>query len=260
MLKHKRMEEFLLNQCFTLYYFGKAVVQHEVYFNRYKFSRIPDYLNKYCLFNYRLLKLKHPPMIPKLFITKRTTHLNILTFFYTIFTFKCLVVMLISQATSTLESRILLGIELWKEAAPFIETTLGLWSIICFCYLHFNLTSNLLDYKFLAVIMLNNAKHSWLYFKNFGLTKVSFRQLDNFRRAIMFNYLSQISLTPFFNFFGIIFILVKTNLVCTNPVTSLFWLFAFQFDAIHGVASKFFPYYLAFSINTKFFLIYSFFQ
>lgn len=237
---HKKMEKFILKQCFTLYHFGEAISQNEVCFNRQKFNRVSEYLEKYCLFNYRSLCQKPPPpsTLTNLSVTKWTAHNIILAAFYTIFTLKCTLVLTVPRFTSTFERRALLGTEMFKDAGLFIETIFGLWASICFCFLYFNLTPNLLDYKFLAVIMLTKVKHSWLWFRRFGLTKTAFFQFDNFRRAILCNYLLQISMIPFFNFFGILFILVRTKLLFTNPLTSLFWWATIQFDAVHGPASK----------------------
>lgn len=160
------IRHFLWAQLFTLYYHQQYADQYHIYYDRDRFRRLYQYLDQYCLFQYRrqsnhqdqLRKrlLGYPFVIPDHFY-----YLRFLLYFFLFFIFRCFAIVFIPAFTATREIRILVGTESFGSASSAIETCFLLWSSIAVLSIKYAFTDQLLDYKFMAVFRMtpNNPKY-----------------------------------------------------------------------------------------------------
>lgn len=158
---------------------------------------------------------------------------------------------LFSRTTDTLQKRIWLGTELWKEEAIYLETNIAFWTAIAFLYLHFSFTSSPLDYTFLALYRMADSTHLYLEYTLFDLSLVEYTQFAQFRHGalLLFNFINVnlFSLTPLCLSFGY----YQTGLLMTNPFWSLLWMMIVWFLAV-GICTILYGNLIAFIVVVKY--------
>lgn len=255
--KTSSLGHLIRTQLFTLHYFQQVVSRYGVHYDPHKYGRVHQTWDRFCLFQYRQLYPEKPKRANfPLYISKGTTQLQMLIWFFGFYLLRGIVILYVKRATDTKKARILVGTEMWQSASTYFETTLLLWSIMIFGYLKFSLTTSLLDYKFLAILSMSDSTASQYHMSLFGkyhsndyfqcanmqyfvgLGLVEYRKLKLFKSLILCVYYYIMCTIPVFAapIIGLLF--VRASLFETNPLNSSFWLFMTSWFAFHGCSGR----------------------
>lgn len=201
---------FLYSLYLPLQHFQDEVDRTGVHFNRQKFGKLQRYTLQYQLPCYRALHKKESSseaqqtnsITPSFTVQHYPAHLKWAQLFLLLYSLRCALALVGQRLHASREVKIWLGDELTGTDGFELETTFLLWGVVCVLFLHFTLTSNLLDYQFMALFsMTGDSKSSpsnrKLHYSAFNLTESSFRQFRLFRTAsFAYFHLIHCSLTP----------------------------------------------------------------
>lgn len=210
---------FRVSMYYPLCYFQLLVDQSGLYYNRWIFPKILKPYRINC----------SPP------------HIRFTKYFCLFYIIRCSFIVFSPLARNSLQTRILLGAEIAGADSPYIEMTFLVWAIIGYLFLHCTLSSNLLDYKFLALLRIttNSCRNGeFVHPVMLDLKETSYRKFKLFRTGAFIYYNIVIwSIVPF-SILTIIWLNVLKNFYQTHYISSIFWTFTHCLQIYLVVASK----------------------
>lgn len=245
---------FLYSLYLPLQYFQDEVDRQGIYYNRKSFGRLQRYLSTYQIPSYRALHREEAQNLEETNITGSTVtgstenptntfivqkyppQLKWAQIFLHVYSLRCALALVGQKYHVSKEVKVWLGDELTGADGFELETTFLLWGIVCVLFLHFTLSSDLLDYKFMALYSMTETSKSRstlktsgspIHFSSFGLSSTSFQKFRLFRAgAFAYFHLIHCTLTPT-SFSCVITLTWIADLYTTHPFPS------YLFTAFH---------------------------
>lgn len=222
-----KIRRFLALNYFTLYYYQEIIDQYLIYYDRNRYRRLFQYVDKYLLLSYRKVAgpeyaLRRPANYPTK-INSSPVHLLFIRLLMLFQVVRCFSIAFIRPVANTEAKRIYLGTELFKADYFFMEVTFLFWSSISYLYLQFSFSDSPLDYKFLALFRMSEQNTNYLSPVRFGLSSVDFKKFKQFRTLALAFYNATMSSISTFGPCCIIFLNLSASLYSSHPLATFTW-------------------------------------
>ncbi len=229
---------FVASFYLPLLYFQEQVNYYHVHYNVELFGKIPRYLSRYQLLQYRKI---HPAEVyrrevpfvlnfsqNRFRVAKCPAHIRLVKYFFVAYLVRSAAALVVrfkgGEKEGNRELRIWLGHEVMGADGLYIETTFLMWGVISLLFVCFTLSDCLLDYKFLALNSMTTKPGSPFHpQREFGLSERAYFRFARFRRgAFCYFHLISGSLTPM-GCLCVVFLHVYSGLYWSHPVASVLY-------------------------------------